>query len=298
MRNATNTMKKRKGFSLVELVIVILIIAVLATAVFAGGSAIVKKSQVSRTESDLHNFSVAIEAAMNETPSVANMYNDKGFDAILTAINGNLSDDYKLSELDKVKDTAYFDGVNGNIKVLDKTTSFAKDNGDEKAEAGENYVIYKSEKTDAWGNHYFALLDCGERHASGQSDFYVTVISAGPNAQTTIDGNIESDDIFLLVQYSDGDVVAATYDVDGDKLFTTQVGADGATETGPDYKLIVHEKDTVGSAAKTADGVAAVGAVHDLDTKATTIKGTAGYLMYQGGVNYTGYVDECLPVNF
>ena len=68
-------MKKnhRKGFSLVELVVVILIIAILAVAVFAGGSAVIKKSQVSRTTSDLHNFSVAVESTLNETPAVANM---------------------------------------------------------------------------------------------------------------------------------------------------------------------------------------------------------------------------------
>ena len=70
-------MKKRfarKGFSLVELVVVILIIAILAVAVFAGGSAVIKKSQVSRTTSDLHNFSVAAESTLNENPSVANIF--------------------------------------------------------------------------------------------------------------------------------------------------------------------------------------------------------------------------------
>ena len=55
MKNMFKTRKQRKGFSLVELVVVILIIAILAVAVFAGGSAVIKKSQVSRTTSDLHN---------------------------------------------------------------------------------------------------------------------------------------------------------------------------------------------------------------------------------------------------
>lgn len=68
MKNMFKTRKQRKGFSLVELVVVILIIAILAVAVFAGGSAVIKKSQVSRTTSDLHNFSVAVEAVLNENP--------------------------------------------------------------------------------------------------------------------------------------------------------------------------------------------------------------------------------------
>ena len=65
---ASKKRNARKGFSLVELVVVILIIAILAVAVFAGGSAVIKKSQVSRTTSDLHNFSVAVEAVLNENP--------------------------------------------------------------------------------------------------------------------------------------------------------------------------------------------------------------------------------------
>lgn len=76
MKNMFKTRKQRKGFSLVELVVVILIIAILAVAVFAGGSAVIKKSQVSRTTSDLHNFSVAVEAVLNENPGVANISTD------------------------------------------------------------------------------------------------------------------------------------------------------------------------------------------------------------------------------
>ena len=192
--------RARKGFSLVELVVVILIIAILAVAVFAGGSAVIKNAQVSRTTSDLHNFSVAIEAAMNATPSVANMNTEADFDPIITAVNGSLAADYQLTRL-----TA---DVTGN-------TVTEKSNDDKSG----NYAIYQSAKTDAWDNPYYVIFDATERHNAGISEFYITVVSAGPNAQTTITpdtaGNgIEADDIFLLVQYTNGDVSAVTYNVE------------------------------------------------------------------------------------
>ena len=58
------THQKGKGFSLTELVIVIIIIAILALAVFAGGSAAIRKAKISRAKSDLHNFDVAVQTYM------------------------------------------------------------------------------------------------------------------------------------------------------------------------------------------------------------------------------------------
>ena len=247
---------KRKGFSLVELVVVILIIAILAVAVFAGGSAAIKKSQVSRTTSDLHNFSIAIESAMNETPAVANM-KANSFDgttandmkAIVTAVNNNLPADYQLGA------TAEADVATGNLKISNPTTNSA--------------LILKSVKTDAWDNNYYVIFDFGERHRQGQSDFFITVVSAGPNAQTNVGGNIECDDIFLLVQYSDGDVSAVTYNVDADTMNVTDM-----TPTDGTYNLTSKTK---------AD---------------TTTKGTAGTLLYAGGADNTTYTGAVLPVNF
>jgi len=215
------SLKKRNGFSLIELIVVILIIAILALAVFAGGSAAIKKSQIARTTSDLHNFSIAIESAMNETPSVANIDAESGMTGtIIKAVNGNLSADYQLK---RVTD----DLTSGNLRLTQNTGT------------SDTYVIYKSDKTDAWGNNYYVVFDCTERHNAGISEFYVTVISAGPNAQTNIsrkaDGvtGIESDDLFLLVQYTDGDVAAVTYNCATDALAN---GADTPTTLGKTTK--------------------------------------------------------------
>lgn len=208
--------KARKGFSLVELVVVILIIAILAVAVFAGGSAVIKKSQVSRTTSDLHNFSVAVESFLNENPSVANMsaYTDMG--SVLDKMNANLPEDYKL--------TALTAAATGNITSQKGAPA-----------AADTYFIAQSAKTDAWDNPYYVVFDTQDRNGAGKSDFFITVISAGPDAKTAIDGAIggvnaaKSDDVFLLAQYTDGNVSAVTYNTSSDKMKCNTMAATSAT---------------------------------------------------------------------
>ena len=162
MKKSNLMAAKRQGFSLVELVVVILIIAILAVAVFAGGSAIIKKSQVSRTVSDLHNFSVAVESLLNENPSVANASAKTALTGYADKLNKNLSADYQLEVV-----SAALTGGNITCGAPETTDAFA---------------IYKSAKTDAWDNNYYVVLAYDDRCES--TEFYVTVISAGPNAKT------------------------------------------------------------------------------------------------------------------
>lgn len=231
MKDMFKTRKQRKGFSLVELVVVILIIAILAVAVFAGGSAVIKKSQVSRTTSDLHNFSVAVEAFLNETPSVANMssYKDMSDKKVLDSLNAGLAEDYKLSLLTGAE-------TGGNIT----TTNGAPSDTDK-------YFIAKSAKTDAWDNPYYVVFDATDRNSNGKSDFFITVISAGPDAKTDVDGVIggsntlasgKADDVFLLVQYTDGDVTAVTYNCasDAEKIVTNQLDASNKKVAATTYQ--------------------------------------------------------------
>ena len=194
--------KARKGFSLVELVIAILIIAVLVAAVFAGGSIIIRNSQISRTTSDLHNFSIAAETLLNENPMVANVDQsnwDTEMPKIVAKLNSLLAEDYRV-ETAAAADIAAADG--------NQITGVA-------GTADLGYVILKSAKTDAWGNNYFVLLDYADRNEVGISDFYVTVISAGPNAKTTLteayNDKTNQDDVILVAQYSDGSVSSVIY---------------------------------------------------------------------------------------
>ncbi len=161
---------------------------------------------------------------MNETPTVANIDEEAGMtNSIIKQVNANLPADYQLS----------------------KATTIADANLELTQSSGEHptYVIYESAKTDAWGNPYYVVFDATERHDLGISDFYITVVSAGPNAQTKIcqapavaptatDKGIEADDLFLLVQYTDGDVAAATYNCANDALETGNGAALGLTKKG------------------------------------------------------------------
>ena len=215
MKKNLKKLTHRKGFSLVELVVVILIIAILAVAVFAGGSAVIKKSQVSRAESDLHNFSVAVESFMNENPKIANTKNRGSdpqltFAKMVTKLNASLAEDYQIDEtlIDAAAAATISTNSNGNITVNALGT-----------DATKHVQVFKTAKEDPWGNPYYLILDSGERHGTVNSDFYIYVISAGPDAKTDLAGKIggttaqKADDVFLMVQYENGDVSAVTYDM-------------------------------------------------------------------------------------
>ena len=173
------THKKVKGFSLTELVIVIIIIAILALAVFAGGSASIKKAQLSRATSDLNNFNIAIETYMfsNRDPvKLKNSSTKSEFDSITDGLNKVLPQDYNLEKSKTIPQT-------GNIysTLTDQ-------------------IVYQSAKEDPWGNPYYFLMDMQARNA-GNTEYFFTVLSAGPNAKANVGGEVDKDDIFLLSQY-------------------------------------------------------------------------------------------------
>ena len=199
-----NRSSRRRGFGFVETVICIVIAIILGASVFAGGSYVVKKSQNNRTSSDLYNFSIALETFLNESPKVANCASVDDFSAYLDDINEILPTEYQIgtTQITTVTDSG------GNITV--KTLA--------------SVAVYESAKTDAWGNHYYVILDFSERHGSNNSDFYITVVSAGADARTDLAGKIggdsaQSDDIFLLVQYTNGEVSSFTYTTPENKLY-------------------------------------------------------------------------------
>lgn len=194
--NSRRLKNGKHGFSLVELIVVILIIAILAVAVFAGGSAAIKKAQKARAISDLHNFQIAVAMTMNENPQIANIEaatkKDK-LSAIMNALNANLPADYKV--------TLQTDAMTGNISMA------AQD------DVNADFIICKSEKTDAWDNPYFVIIDAAQRGGSAASEFYMTTLTAGPNAILNLDGSVDKDDIFDLTSYSDGDVISEIYNI-------------------------------------------------------------------------------------
>lgn len=165
-----------RGFSLVELVVVILIIAILAVAVFAGGSAAIGKAQVSRAKSDLHNFDVAITTYMNENRELVSLTNTSAkanFDKEIQKLNRLLPQDYVFS-----------------TDPIDMS-------GTQFTASSTSLLAYQSAKMDPWDNPYILLIDTTDRNA-GCSEYYISVLSAGKNAQAALDGALDKDDMHLL----------------------------------------------------------------------------------------------------
>ena len=218
----------KNGFSLVELIVVILIIAILAVAVFAGGSAAIKKAHIAKATSDLHNFQIAVEMTLNESPRVANIATETKkaqLESIMDALNGNLAADYKLTAVDGT--------LTGNITKTAATTDDA------------SFIICRSDKTDSWGNPYFVIIDRAERGGSSASEFYMTTVTAGPNAILHLDGAIDGDDVFSLTSYADGDVISAIYNMAA-AAPTVVGGAEAATSYTAVMSAPVNNGVTVG----------------------------------------------------
>lgn len=206
----------RRGFSLVELVTAIAIMAILAVAVFSGGASAIKKAKLSRVTSDLYDFTLATEQFLRATPSVANDQSTQNFisdtSRYVVELNGLLPQGYRLSSVDDGAITDVESGGNISFHVADTA------------------VAYVSEKVDAWGNPYFVLLDYDDRHGQGKSDFFITIISAGPDALLDVGGGIGEDDVFSLCQYSNGEVTSKTYNATQDPIAVVNATLPGGVE--------------------------------------------------------------------
>ena len=205
--------KAKKSIPVVAKVVIIgMIVAFLATGIYVVSSYAWKQSRIDKAASDLNVFAKAAEKFLRETPSVANAggkdknkFGDMD-GAFVKSLNAVLPSEYKVTET-----------VAENSMPCDKVA----------VSEAKNAIVFKSMKVDPWGNPYFVIFDPSERHELQNNDFYITVISAGPNMETTVNGNIDADDLFMLAQYKNGDIESETYNVAEDTIFTydTEVGS-------------------------------------------------------------------------
>ena len=135
---------QKRGFSLVELVIVVLIIAVLATVIFVGGGATIAKARESRAESDLYNYEVAAKDYLSSFGS-----------KVVRLSKSTAEDDYK-----KVVD-AYNEYL-GKSYYLDAESS-APSTGNIYS-SDTSIHAFKTNKLDPWGNPYYVMFDATPRN--------------------------------------------------------------------------------------------------------------------------------------
>lgn len=192
--------RPRKGFALIELVIGILITAVLSGSAIAGGSNVIKQSRITRVKSDLRNFQIAAEATLVANPSAVSITNNNVsqnatlFD-IVNEFDMYLGTDYKLISYEPL------DSIDaGTVKIIADTKNTGK------------YAVFESKKTDAWGMPYYILFDSSERHI-GTADFTITVACAGPNSMANIGGEVDQDDLVLVVESCNNQVSSEVFNI-------------------------------------------------------------------------------------
>ena len=87
-------LEKRKGFTLVEMVIALLIIGILTAIAFFGGAQLIASARDSRVTSDLRSFDTAIKQMLLENPELMNAENTDGAEDLL---NRYLSEELKIT---------------------------------------------------------------------------------------------------------------------------------------------------------------------------------------------------------
>lgn len=211
------------GFSMVELVIVILIIAVLAVAIFAGSSIAVEKSRDKRVTSDFHNFDVGAENYLYSNQQFQNGATLTTLAAQQEAIldlNPFLSANYAF-------DTSVQAPATGDICNTDASL-----------------YAFPSAKMDPWGNPYYVIIDNQSRNPN-ETETYLTVFSAGKNGKADMGGALDKDDQFLLLQFINGEVISKTYsmkespkDAAGKTLTAGQTRLSSASGVAPVNKAV------------------------------------------------------------
>lgn len=193
MKRTVSSKRTRRAFSLIEIMLGIVLIAILSAVAYRYVSSNMLKARVSNTISDMSNFTTSIETAMMENSGIGNAANNTSeqFTDFVNSLNNNLPQGYKLGTAETANST-------GNIAYT--------------VAAVTEYSVYKIDAKDPWDNNYHVLVDTSA-HKSGTSDFTVTVVSAGPDGKTNVTGAISADDIFVLAQYQDGEIALSTNNV-------------------------------------------------------------------------------------
>ena len=227
---------KRKGFTIIQLVIGMLIFAILTGIAFFGISIYTAQANETRVASDLGTFEVAIKDYMLNNPGACSdgTLNPVGLNHYLTKENT-----LALDEADPNKDD-----LGTEISV---------------AAGVKSEAAYKklSVLEDPWGHQYRVVIrnnadrtaEDGEYGAKGTDRAFIYVYSMGKDGKGAAN-DTKQDDSVLCVQYSDGEVYSRSY-----------LPSDGKNQAIAAPAYTYWNKDENGKHSVMKDSIFAVGAV-------------------------------------
>ena len=177
-----NLKPNKKGFTLIELMIVLAIIGILFGIFAAIGTASMQKAKYAVVKTDFKAFSLGFEQACKENQGITNSTADQ----IIGAINANLDSSLKF----QYKDAA--------------CTTLATTAADFQG------VLYCQRK-DPYGNYYQLYWNQTSLINAFNTEIRFTIKSFGPNGKTAATySSIDTDDVTYMIQMVNGDVKTAS----------------------------------------------------------------------------------------
>lgn len=163
----------RKGFSLVELLIAVVVLGILSSMLLAAGTASQNKARMAVAQNDLDSVKNSVYQALMAHPNVMKMKDDPAtFTAIIGFLNSELDDAWRLEFV--------AGGTDADGNPISST-------------AGSGLIAQTSTQRDPWGNPYGVYVYTNDHHThytdengtplgSNDSCVYIVVTSAGRNS--------------------------------------------------------------------------------------------------------------------
>ena len=257
-----NNMKKRKGFTLAEILIVVALLGILMTVLLVSVGSYFDKTRETGVRNDFNNMKTAIEVVMRENSglpkksgaSTGDTTKDAAlsFNKTVNLINDYLDPNMKWVDANDEDGAGYVvvSAAEGQDPVYTELTDAAKSNTKVNGTATDGKKIIVSTKTDSWKYNYSIYFQRRNepdttRNADGDKVGRldkVLVTSWGSK------GNEHEAQYAMLVEYDKGTITIAQAGFQGENLNTLRVGqvAEGAA-SGTAYTglLLTDKSETV-----------------------------------------------------
>lgn len=205
-----------KGYTIQELLIVMIIIAILFAAGFIGRSIYIERAKMTTLRSDFNNFEYAVQQALLENPTIGR----KDVKDQLALLNKYLSEEIKFDN-----------GTDGDLTNLVCKKSDPWD---------MPYQLWVTPENNAnTGNFDEKASPPAVVDNANDAEYRVFIKCYAKNNKSADDAfNLDNDDCVLLIQSVNGDVKTATYGLDKEKgAFTFDSTDTAKTDLQKAYSL-------------------------------------------------------------